>query len=100
MKTNELIQELRSWADKMALPGRRTLVTEAADRMEELEERVYRMEERIAIMEEGNTSSVGLRPTPSPQGEGNITIAPEANVDLTAILDSIDKATSGLIEEE
>lgn len=86
MKTNELIQELRSWADKMALPGRRTLVTEAADRMEELEEleeRVYRMEERIAIME-----------------EGNVIIAPGANVDLTAILDSIDKATSGLIEEE
>jgi len=53
MKTNELIQELRSWADKMTLPGRRTLVTAAADRLEELEERVYRMEERIAITEEG-----------------------------------------------
>lgn len=91
MKTNELIQELRSWADKMALPGRRTLITEAADRLEELDE-------RIAIMEEGNALS-----GPSgqlPQRGSQITIAPGANVDLTAILDSIDKATSGLIEEE
>ena len=91
MKTNELSQELRSWADKMALPGRRTLITEAADRLEELDE-------RIAIMEEGNALS-----GPSgqlPQRGSQITIAPGANVDLTAILDSIDKATSGLIEEE
>lgn len=77
MTTNELIRQLRDWADQMAMPGRRQLVKEAADRLEELDE-------RIAIMEEGN----------------RITIAAGANVDLTAILDSIDKATSGLIEEE
>lgn len=77
MTTDELIRALRDWADGMAMPGRRQLVNEAADRLEELEE-------RIAIMEEGN----------------QITIGPGANVDLTAILDSIDKATSGLIEEE
>lgn len=68
MTTNELIKALRDWADGMAMPGRRQLVNEAADRLEELEE-------RIAIMEEGN----------------QITIAPGANVDLTAILDSIEK---------
>lgn len=98
MKTNELIQELRSWADKMALPGRRTLVKAAADRLEELEERVYRMEERKAIMGEGNALS-----GPSgqhPQRGSQVTIAPGADVDLWPILDSIDKTTSGLIEEE
>lgn len=77
MTTEELIRALREWADGMAMPGRRQLVNEAADRLEELDE-------RIAIMQDGN----------------QITIAPGANVDLTAILDSIDKATSGLTEEE
>lgn len=98
MKTNELIKALRYWADTMTKSGRRKLVNEAADRLEELEERVYRMEERIAIMEEGNALS-----GPSgqlPQRGSQVTIAPGANIDLTAILDSIDKTTSGLIEEE
>lgn len=40
MTTTELITALRDWADQMALPGRRSLVTEAADRLEELDERV------------------------------------------------------------
>ena len=53
-------------------------------KIEQMKEEAYQLEERIAIMEEGN----------------QITIVPGANVDLTAILDSIDKVTSGLIEEE
>lgn len=77
METDELIRALRDWSAKMTMPGRRSLVNEAADRLEALDE-------RVAIMEEGN----------------QITIAPGANIDLTAILDSIDKDTSGLIEEE
>ena len=46
MTTVELIRALRAWADQMALPGRRNLVNEAADRLEDLDE-------RVAIMEEG-----------------------------------------------
>ena len=91
MKTNELIQELRSWADKMALPGRRTLITEAADRLEELDE-------RIAIMEEGNALS-----GPSgqlSQRESQIIIGPGADVDLAPILEAMEAQNSRLIEEE
>jgi hypothetical protein len=84
MKTNELIQELRSWADKMALPGRRTLITEAADRMEELDE-------RIAIMEEGCALS-------GPSGQ--LIIGPGADVDLAPILEAMEAQNSRLIEEE
>lgn len=91
MTTDELIRALRNWAAQMALPGRRGLVNEAADRLEELDE-------RIAIMEEGNALS-----GPSgqlSQRESLITIGPGANVDLWPILDSIEKKSCGLIEEE
>lgn len=47
MKTDELIRALRDWAAKMAMPGRRNLVNEAADRLEELDERVAIMEESL-----------------------------------------------------
>lgn len=77
MTTNELIKALRDWADGMAMPGRRQLVNEAADRLEELDE-------RIAIMEDGN----------------QITIAPGENVNLMPMLEDIQRKTSGLIEEE
>lgn len=40
MTTNELIRTLRLWADKMTKSGKRTLVYQAADRLEELDERV------------------------------------------------------------
>lgn len=40
MTTDELIKALREWAAQMALPGRRELVKQAADRLEELDERV------------------------------------------------------------
>lgn len=76
MKTDELIRALRDWAAKMAMPGRRSLVNEAADRLEELDE-------RVAIMEEGN----------------QVTIAPGANIDLKAILDNLGNTASGPIEE-
>ena len=39
MKTDELIRVLRNWAGQIAMPGRRGLVNEAADRLEELDER-------------------------------------------------------------
>ena len=39
MTTDELIKALREWAAQMALPGRRELVKQAADRLEELDER-------------------------------------------------------------
>ena len=45
MTTDELIRALRDWADQMAMPGRRGLVKQAADRLEELSERVAIMEE-------------------------------------------------------
>lgn len=91
MTTNELINALRDWAAQMALPGRRRLVNEAADRLEELDE-------RVAIMEEGDALS-----GPSgqlSQRESLITIGPGADVNLWPILDSIEKKSSGLIEEE
>lgn len=91
MTTEELIRQLREWADGMAMPGRRQLVMEAADRLEE-------QEERIAIMEEGCALS-----GPSgqlPQRGSQVTIGPGADVDLWPILDSIEKKSSGLIEEE
>ena len=49
MTTNELIRALRDWAGQMTLPGRRNLVNEAADRLEELEERVAIMRENEQI---------------------------------------------------
>ena len=91
MTTEKLIRTLRDWADGIAMPGRRQLVNEAADRLEELEE-------RIAIMEEGDALS-----GPSgqlSQRESLVTIGPGADVDLWPILDSIEKKSSGLIEEE
>lgn len=45
MTTDELIRALRLWADKMTKSGKRTLVYQAADRLEELEERVAIMSE-------------------------------------------------------
>jgi hypothetical protein len=42
---DELIRALRDWADQMSMPGRRGLVKQAADRLEELSERVAIMEE-------------------------------------------------------
>jgi hypothetical protein len=39
MTTDELIRALRDWADQIAMPGRRGLVNQAADRLEELDER-------------------------------------------------------------
>ena len=47
MKTDELIRALRDWAGQMTMPGRRSLVNAAADRLEELDE-------RVAIMSDGN----------------------------------------------
>lgn len=92
LPTNELIRILRDQIKGRPLTDRdAALMCAAADRLEELDE-------RIAIMEEGCALS-----GPSgqlPQRGSQITIAPGANVDLTAILDSIEKATSGLIEEE
>lgn len=38
MTTDELIKVLREWAAQMALPGRRELVKQAADRLEEQDE--------------------------------------------------------------
>ena len=46
MTTDELIRALRDWADQMTMPGRKRLVNEAADRLEELDE-------RVAIMGDG-----------------------------------------------
>ena len=41
MKTDdELISALRGWAGQMTMPGRRALVNEAADPIEELSERI------------------------------------------------------------
>ena len=40
MTTDELIKALREWAAQMSFPGRRELVKQAADRLEELDERV------------------------------------------------------------
>lgn len=37
MTTDELIKALREWAAQIALPGRRELVKQAADRLEEQE---------------------------------------------------------------
>lgn len=70
MTTVELIRALRAWADQMALPGRRQLVNEAADRLEDLDE-------RVDIMEEGRC----------------VTVTPGANVDLCPVI-------SGESEEE
>lgn len=50
MTTDELIRALRAWAGQMAMPGRRKLVQEAADRLEELDE-------RVAIMSEANKTN-------------------------------------------
>lgn len=63
MTTVDLIRALRAWADQMAMPGRRALVNEAADRLEELDE-------RVAIMEEGS----------------RVTVTPGANVDLWPVI--------------
>lgn len=46
MKTDKLIRALRDWAEQIPMPGRYKLLTEAADRLEELDE-------RVAIMMEG-----------------------------------------------
>ena len=51
--TDEIIRELRAWADQMALPGRRHLVNIAADRLEDLDE-------RVAVMEEGRGVTVTM----------------------------------------
>ena len=40
MKTDKLIRALRDWAEQIPMPGRYKLLTEAADRLEELDERV------------------------------------------------------------
>ena len=49
MKTDELIRALRGWAANMTMPGRRSLVNEAADRLEALDERVAIMEESLPV---------------------------------------------------
>lgn len=38
MTTDKLIRALRVWAEKMTMSGRRELVRQAADRLEELDE--------------------------------------------------------------
>ena len=48
MKTDKLIRALRDWAEQIPMPGRYKLLTEAADRLEELDE-------RVAIMSESKT---------------------------------------------
>lgn len=44
---DDLIRTLRLWADKMTKSGKRTLVYQAADRLEELEEKVATMSQDL-----------------------------------------------------
>lgn len=67
-------------------------------KIEQMEEEAYQLEERIAIMEEGCALS-GPSGQLSQRGS-QVTIGPGADVDLWPILDSIEKKSSGLIEEE
>lgn len=85
-------------ADRKLIRDAAMLIDVQAMKIEAMEDRIYEMEERIAIMEEGDALS-----GPSgqlSQRESLVTIGPGANVDLWPILDSIDKTSSGLIEEE
>ena len=115
-------------ADTQLIRDAAMLIDVQAMKIDAMEERIYEMEERIAIMEEGDALSGPCRPALSlqearvsdgnpriahpqprcarrlsgqlPQRGSQVSIEPGANVDLWPILDSIEKKSSGLIEEE